>query len=59
MGNAGMGWLLTVGWLVLGAYLLVLLAVSAVLGAVSAVKARLQQLSAWTHLAHTQEVDHS
>lgn len=59
MGTGGMGWLLTVGWLVLGAYLLVLLAVSAVLGAVGAVKARFQQFSAWTHFAQTQEVDHS
>lgn len=40
MNQAGMGWLLTLGWLVLGAYLIVLLAVSFVIGAVELVRER-------------------
>ena len=38
MNNSEMGWLLTVGWLLLGAYLVVLLALSVMIGAVEAVR---------------------
>ena len=48
MDKVGMGGLLTVGWLVLGIYLVVLLAVSATISAAAALRAGLRTASGWT-----------
>ena len=48
MDKVGMGGLLTVGWLVLGAYLVVLMALSATITAASAVRGWFFALANWS-----------
>lgn len=51
--------MLTAGWLLLAAYLIVLIAVSSVIWAYEILKSWWQAAAAWMPLAHTQEVDHT
>jgi protein-S-isoprenylcysteine O-methyltransferase Ste14 len=59
MQNVGMGSILTVGWLLLAAYLIVLLVLSFVIGAWGLLKSWLQAAAAWTPAVNFQGVDHS
>jgi hypothetical protein len=60
MDRMGMGGILTIGWMLLAAYLAILLVVSFSLIAYDFVRSKLRLISGWLNpLTVTQEVEHS